>query len=84
MQSFIFNAMNRDLALEFGKRVRALRQSMGISQEDLAERASLHRTYIGMIERGEKNITLSNIEKVATALEVTISELFDSREINGI
>ena len=59
----------------FGSRVRKERLKLGISQEELAARAGLHRTYIGMIERGEKNITLINIGKIAGALGLTISEL---------
>lgn len=61
---------------QFGNNIREIRRNKGYSQEELAERASLHRTYIGMIERGEKNITLINIEKLATALEIPIGELF--------
>jgi transcriptional regulator with XRE-family HTH domain len=52
-----------------------LRKSKKLSQEELAHKADVHRTYIGMIERAEKNITLINIEKIAKALEVEISEL---------
>jgi transcriptional regulator with XRE-family HTH domain len=48
---------------------------LGLSQEELASRAGLHRTYIGMIERAEKNVTLRNIEKLAKALDTTIGEL---------
>jgi len=66
---------------KFGKRVRLIRKAQGLSQEDLAERADMHRTYIGMIERGEKNITLLNIHKIANALDITISSLTD--EQNG-
>lgn len=62
---------------EFGKVVQKLRKERGITQEELSFRAGLHRTYIGMIERGEKNITLANIEKVANALNVSLKELFD-------
>lgn len=65
------------LLLQFGKRVRDLRERKGISQERLGEMADLHRTYIGMIERGEKNITLLNIEKISRALGVRISSLVD-------
>jgi transcriptional regulator with XRE-family HTH domain len=61
---------------KFGEKVRQLRKAKNLSQENLADRAELHRTYIGMIERAEKNITLINIEKIAKALEVNISELF--------
>jgi transcriptional regulator with XRE-family HTH domain len=60
----------------FGERVRQLRKVKDFSQEELAHRADLHRTYIGMIERAEKNITLLNIEKIANALEVKIQDLF--------
>ena len=59
----------------FGENVRKYRHKLDISQEELADRASLHRTYIGMIERAEKNITLINIEKIAKALGVNINEL---------
>lgn len=59
----------------FGNNVRHIRQSLNISQEDLAHKADLHRTYIGMIERAEKNITLCNMEKIANALEVKIEDL---------
>lgn len=48
----------------------------GLSQEKLAVKAGVHRTYIGMIERGEKNVTIVNIEKLAKALNVSIKELF--------
>ncbi len=59
----------------FGEIVREKRKEKGLSQEDLAFKADLHRTYIGMIERAEKNITLENINKIAKALEMPISEL---------
>ena len=60
----------------FGQNVRRLRVEQGLSQEQLADKAGLHRTYIGMIERAEKNITLCNIERIAKALEVNIKDLF--------
>lgn len=60
----------------FGKKVRDIRKNKHLSQEELAFRASLHRTYIGMVERAEKNISLINIEKIAKALEVKIKDLF--------
>ena len=59
----------------FGENVRKYRHLLNISQEELAHKADLHRTYIGMIERAEKNITLVNIEKIANALEVGIEDL---------
>ena len=63
------------ILIHFGKRVRGERLKKSLSQEKLAELAGVHRTYIGMVERGEKNITLENIRKVAKALKVTVSEL---------
>lgn len=68
--------MKKKIALKFGLVVRRFRLEQGISQEGLAERAGLHRTYIGMIERAEKNITLENIGKVSKALNLKLSELF--------
>ena len=59
----------------FGENVRKYRSILDISQEELAHRADLHRTYIGMIERAEKNITLVNMEKIANALQVKIEDL---------
>lgn len=61
---------------EFGTRVRGLRLAKGLSQEELAFRADLHRTYLGGIERGERNPALKNIAAIAKALGVTLSELF--------
>ena len=65
-----------DILIKFGKRIREIRIEKNFSQEKLANKAKLHRTYIGMIERAEKNITLKNIEKIANALEVNIKYLF--------
>lgn len=64
-----------EILVKFGKKVKEYRAQKGISQEKLAELASLHRTYIGMIERAEKNITLLNIEKIAKALEIEPKDL---------
>ena len=63
------------ILIKFGERVREIRKEKELSQEELAHKADLHRTYIGMIERAEKNITLVNIEKIANALEVEIVNL---------
>ncbi|WP_107820677.1 MULTISPECIES: helix-turn-helix transcriptional regulator [Bacteroidota] len=68
---------NSDILKRFGDRIRDYRKKNNMSQEELAEKARLHRTYIGMIERAEKNITLINIEKVANALEINLSEIFN-------
>lgn len=60
---------------EFGRRIRRTRQEAGLSQEELAHRAGLHRTYIGSVERGERNIGLLNITALATVLQVDASVL---------
>jgi len=67
----------QNILIEFGERVRKIRKEKGLSQEELAHKADLHRTYIGMIERAEKNITLINIEKIANALEVEVKQLLE-------
>lgn len=72
--------MHRDQAKQawlgaFGARVRSLRMDLGLSQEDLADRAGLHRTYIGSIERGERNVSLINLYVLAAALQVEPKEL---------
>ena len=69
--------MKKQILLNFGQKVKAERAKQGLSQEELAEKANVHRTYIGMIERAEKNITLTNIEKIALALGIEISKLFE-------
>ena len=69
--------MDKSILEIFGKKIRTVRLEQKLSQEELAYKAGLHRTYIGMIERGEKNISLLNIEKVAKALSVKIQELFE-------
>lgn len=66
----------KKILVAFGDKVRVIRKANGLSQEELSFKADLHRTYIGMIERAEKNITLTNIEKIAKALEVDIKTLF--------
>lgn len=64
------------ILLAFGQRVQELRKQRNLSQEQLAELAGVHRTYIGMIERAEKNITLYNINRIAKALKVEIKDFF--------
>ena len=68
--------MKKEVLIKFGKKVRDERMKLELSQEELASRAGVHRTYIGMIERAEKNITLENIEKIAKALGIKISDCF--------
>ena len=70
--------MKREVVIKFGQKVREERAKLGLSQEELATRAGVHRTYIGMIERAEKNITLENIEKIAKALKISIADFFSS------
>jgi transcriptional regulator with XRE-family HTH domain len=68
--------MSKTIRNKFGKRVRELRKQKGWSQEDLADEAGLHRTYVGSIERGEQNVSLDNIEKIAKTLSVSVEYLF--------
>jgi transcriptional regulator with XRE-family HTH domain len=68
----------KDVEKRFGGRVRELRQSKGLSQEELAFKAGMHRTYLGGIERGERNPALKNIAAIADALGVSLSDLFSS------
>ncbi len=69
------------LLVGFGRAVRARRQAIGISQEELADRSGLHRTYVSDIERGVRNVSLNNIAKLAVALDCSPSELL--REAEG-
>jgi len=68
-----------DIKTKFGAKVRKLRLARGLSQEAFADICGLHRTYIGAIERGERNVSLENIEKIAKALGVSIASLFGPR-----
>ena len=68
--------MRKQILIKFGNRVREERIKLHLSQEKLAEKADVHRTYIGMIERAEKNITLENIKKVVDALGLKLSDFF--------
>jgi len=61
---------------QFGERVRKLRLARSLSQEELAFKSGVHRTYLGSIERGERNPSLKNIAAIAKALDVTLSQLF--------
>ncbi len=68
--------MKNPILITFGDNVRTLRLALGISQEELAERADLHRTYVGDIERGERNVAVLNIVALAKALECPPEQLF--------
>ena len=66
-----------DICKKFGNRIHELRIAQGLSQEVLAQKAGLHRTYIGAIERGERNVSLINIEKIASALNLSIVDIIE-------
>lgn len=66
------------IMIMFGRNVQKERQRMNISQEELAYRAKLHRTYIGMVERAERSISLQNAKKIADALNVKLDTLLDN------
>ena len=65
-----------DIRLRFGKAVRKKRHKLGVSQEEFADICGLDRTYIGGIERGEQNVALVNIEKIAKALKISVPRFF--------
>lgn len=75
--------INKHLIIQFGLRIRELREAKNISQEKLSFSTGFHRTYIGMIERGERNISLSHIAVFAKVFELNISELLDFKTINS-
>ncbi len=75
--------IDRALIEDFGKRIRTLRTERNLSQEKLAELTGFHRTYIGIVERGERNISLSNIGTFAKVFEMSVSELMDFETKRG-
>lgn len=72
--------MSNSVLLRLGENIRQLRLSKGLSQEKLAELADLHRTYIGGVERGERNISLLNLIRLARVLEVPVTKLVEGIE----
>jgi len=70
-----------DIRERFGFAVKDRREALGLTQEEFAERAGIHRTYLSDIERGTRNVSLVNIERVASALALRISELFQAVEV---
>jgi len=68
----------RDVLIQLGKRIRALREERNISQEELADRADIHRNYISQIEGGKRNISFYKLVKIARALQVRPSKLIDT------
>lgn len=69
-----------DIRERFGTAVKFRREEMGLTQEDLAEKARIHRTYLSDVERGTRNLSLVNIERLAVALAMTLPELFSKVE----
>ena len=69
--------MPLDIRIRFGRAVRRIREEQGINQEEAAERCGLHRTYYSGIERGVRNVSLVNIERVAKGLRISLPRLFD-------
>ena len=67
-----------DVRERFGTAVKFRREELGLTQEDLAEKAGIHRTYLSDIERGTRNLSLINIEKLAAALSVSMAKLFEA------
>ena len=67
---------DQDIIAVFGQRVRMLRKARELSQETFADLAGLHRSYMGGVERGERNVSLVNIKKLADALEISVDKLF--------
>ncbi len=66
-----------DIRVRFGKALRARRKKLGVSQEEFADMCGLDRTYVGGIERGERNVSLVNLEKIAQALRLRLSQMFE-------
>lgn len=66
----------RRARLVFAENLRELRRERGLSQEELAERSDLHRTYVGSVERGERNVSIDNMERLANALGIALKDLF--------
>ena len=75
--------VDQELKMAFGDAVRARRLAGGLSQEKLAELADIHRTYIGDVERGQRNIDLVNMFSIASALGISLSLLISEMETNG-
>lgn len=76
MIRLVMKQTKASILIRFGQAVRKRRMELDLSQEGLAERADLHRTYVADIERGVRNLSLKNIEKLARALELSMADLF--------
>ncbi len=73
---YIFSDCDMDIKAEYGKKVKKIRKSRGVSQESLADLAGLDRTYISDIENGKRNVSIETIFKIADGLETTVVEFF--------
>lgn len=71
------DASSKRVLKVLGLRIRDLRRAQGLSQEDLADKCGVHRTFMGTVERGESNLSFSNIHKVASTLGISLSALFE-------
>jgi transcriptional regulator with XRE-family HTH domain len=76
----MFRHMARSLQRALGEELRELRRQRGFSQESLADKADLHRNFIGLVERGQRNVTLTTLEMLAAALKLPVSELIARTE----
>jgi transcriptional regulator with XRE-family HTH domain len=65
-----------DIRVRFGFAVKVRREALGLTQEDLSDKAQIHRTYLSDVERGGRNLSLVNIERLAAALSLSLSEMF--------
>ena len=72
-----------DIKVQFGKRLRELRESQGFSQESLAHEAELDRTYISGVERGKRNISIENIQRLALALNIGVKDFFNHEDFEN-
>ncbi len=72
-----------NLQIQFGERVRQLRKEQGLSQEALAFKAEIDRTYMTSVENGKRNVSVQNIEKIINALEISIQEFFSTDIFEG-
>lgn len=74
------NNANPNARSVFAKNLRAYRSKKGLSQEEVADLSGLHRTYVGSVERGERNISIDNMERLAAALELELPDLLNDHE----
>lgn len=74
------NDRHMSILADFGNRLKALRTERGLTQEKLAELSGLHRTYVGAVERGERNISLKNLNSLAVALDISMADLLKDVE----